>query len=127
MPISRSVLGPRAKLGAGQRDQEVRIEQLTTGVAGTRYPVDTWTTLIPLVWMSRTELRANERFAFSQQSASTETSWEMEYVAEMDPDLVNVPETRRLVHSGRIYNITAASTIGPKRGIELLTLARVQV
>jgi head-tail adaptor len=127
MPISRSVLRPRPHLSAGQRDQPVLIEQLTTGVAGSRSPVDTWTTLRTREWMSKEDLRANERFAQGQQAASTETLWEMEYAADMDPDLVNVPETRRLVHMGRIYNITAASTIGAKRGIELLTLARVQV
>lgn len=126
MSISRSVLRPRPQLSAGQRDKEVRIEQLAASIAGTRYPVETWTTLIPIAWMSKTELRANERFATAQLSASTETLWEMDYVAEMDPDLVNVPATRRLVHLGRTYNITTASTIGPKRGIELLTLAKVE-
>jgi head-tail adaptor len=125
MPISRSVLGPRPKLGAGQRDKEVRIEQRVDSVAGTRYPVETWTTLVPLEWMSRTEVRANERFAASQLTASTETQWEMNYRADMDPDLLDVPGTRRLVYLGRTYNITAASVIEPKRGIELLTLAKV--
>lgn len=126
MSISRSVLRPRPELSAGQRDKAVRIEQLTASVGGTRFPVETWTLLIAVQYMSKTDLRANERFAADQLAASTETLWEMDYVVEMDPDLVNVPAKRRLVYMGRIYNITAASTIGAKRGIELMTLAKVE-
>lgn len=121
----RPVLAPRSKLSSGQRDHEVRIEQLAASVGSTRYPVETWTTLVAVEWMARSEMRANERFVAKQESAVTETTWEMEYRADMDPDLVNVPGTRRLVCLGRTYNIIAATTIGPKRGIELLTVAKV--
>jgi head-tail adaptor len=124
--FARTVLGPKPQLSSGQRDKEVRIESLTSSVAGTRYPVETWGTLVELEWMARTELRANERFTADQQTVSTETQWEMDYRADMDPDLLNVPKTRRLVYSGRTYDIVAASVIEPKRGIELLTVARVQ-
>lgn len=123
--FARTVLGPKPQLSSGQRDQEVRIEQLASSVASTRYPVETWTTLVATEWMARTELRANERFTANQPLVSTETQWEMEYRADMDPDLLNVPKSRRLVYMGRIYDIVAASVIGPKRGIELLTIARV--
>jgi ribosomal protein S5 len=41
----------------------------------------------------------------------------------MDPDLVDVQKERRLVVSGRIFDIRAATTIGRRRGIELVTLA----
>lgn len=123
--FARPVLGPRSKLSSGQRDKDVRIEQRTTSKGATNYPVETWTTLIALEWMARTEQRANERFAATQESAATETSWEMDYRLEMDPDLVNVPADRRLVYLGRVYNIIAATTIGPKLGIELLTVAKV--
>lgn len=126
MSVARPVLNPHAKLSAGQRDQEVTIQQRSGAVGSTRFPVDTWSTLTALEWMARTDARATERFASGQMSASIETIWEMNYRADMDPDLVNVPATRRLVHQGRIYDITAATTIGPKRGIELLTIARVE-
>lgn len=125
MPISRSVLGPRPKLSAGQRDHLVTIEQLALSVGGTRFPVETWTTLTT-AWMSRSEASAMERFVSGQETASTETVWEMDYQADMDPDLVNVPRARRLVYLGRTHDITAATLIGSKRGIELLTLAKVQ-
>lgn len=126
MPLSRPVLRSNPRLSSGQRDKDVRIEQLASSVAGTKYPVETWTTLVTRVWMSKEDVLASERFAANQQSASTETVWEMDYLVEMDPDLVNVPESRRLVYLGRVYNITAASIIGNSRGIELLTQARVQ-
>lgn len=123
--FARTVLGPKPQLSSGQRDKDVRIEQLASSTAGTRYPVETWSTLVTTEWMARTEMRANERFTASHQLVSTETQWEMDYRADMDPDLLNVPKTRRLVYSGRIYDIVAASVIGAKRGIELLTVAKV--
>lgn len=125
MPISRGVLRPLPALSSGQRDKLVTIQQLTSSVGATRFPVETWTTL-GTAYMSRTESSAMERFVSGQQSASQETVWEMDYQADMDPDLLNVPKSRRLIYQGRTYDITAATTIEPKRGIELLTLARVQ-
>lgn len=123
--FARPVLAPRSKLSSGQRDHEVVIQQLVGSKGSTGYPVETWTTLVAQEWMARTDQRANERFAASQESAAAETAWEMEYRADMDPDLLNVPRLRRLVYLGRVHNIIAATTIGPKRGIELLTVAKV--
>lgn len=123
--FARPVLSPRSRLSAGQRDHEVLIQQLASSKGGSGYPVETWTTLVALEWMARTEQRANERFAATQQTASSETQWEMSYRADMDPDLLNVPKTRRLVYQGRIFNIVAATVIDAKRGIELQTVAKV--
>jgi head-tail adaptor len=124
MSISRTVLRERPKFASGQRDRYVTIEYLASSEPGaTRFPVETWETL-GTEWMRRSEARANEREAANQEVASTETVWEMAYRADMDPDLVNVPVGRRLQFQGRTYDITAASTIGASRGIELLTIAR---
>ena len=113
----------RPKTSAGQRDSYVTIQYLVSAVPGsTRFPVETWESLA-LEWMARTETRANERFAASTETASTETVWEMAYREDMDPDLVNVPAHRRLVYQGRVYDITAGSQIGRQQGIELLTVA----
>ena len=125
MSFARPVIAPRSRLSSGQRDREVRIEQLASSVAGTRYPVETWTTLVAIEWMAKTDQRANEQFAANQLTASMETQWEMDYRADMDPDLVNVPKVRRLVYLGRVHDILAAAIIGQKRGIELLTVAKV--
>jgi hypothetical protein len=46
-------------------------------------------------------------------------------VGRCDPELVDVVKARRLVASGRIYDITAAAQIGRRQGLELLTRAQV--
>lgn len=124
MALARPVLALRARLSSGQRDKYVTIEYLSSSAPGsTRFPVETWEPLAN-EWMRREDQTANERTAANQEVASVQTVWEMAYRADMDPDLVNVPGARRLHFRGRIFDIIAASTIGPRRGIELLTLAR---
>lgn len=119
------VLGGDLRLSAGRRTHRVQIEQLSES-EGTGFPVETWTKLGPPVWMSRLDVRADERFAAHQPSAFIETMWQMPYQCEMDPDLVDVPKTRRLVSNGRAYDIKAASAMG-RHGIELMTLAGSRV
>lgn len=111
---------------AGRRDREVTIEALTEGAGSTGYPVESW---VPLrsVWMERLEVTGSERFKAAQLSAAVETRWQMPYLAEMDPNTVDVAKTRRLVYSGRTYDITSAAELGRKQTIELMTLARSEV
>lgn len=128
MPIGRTVLGGEPRLAAGQRTRRVTIQQrsATDAKGASGRPVETWTTLA-VEYMSRMDLRADERFAqTSQLSAFTDTQWHMPYRADMDPELVNVPKLRRLSYEGRIYDITTATRIGDKQGIELTTLAQVR-
>lgn len=120
-----SLTGGAVPMDAGERDKRVLIQQATDTVGSSMFPVETWTTLADPVWMRKLDLRGDERFKASQLSAPAETQWEMGYRADMDPDLLNVPKTRRLVYQGRTYDITEASMIGRKEGIELLTLAKV--
>lgn len=126
MPIGRQVLTGKPRLAAGARSRLVTIEQLTQpDAAGTSgRPVQTWTTL-RTQWFSRLDVRADERFASSQSTASVETQWHGEYTADMDPEVVDVPKTRRLRYEGRVYDILSASRLEDKRGIELMTLAQV--
>ena len=114
----------RTQASAGRRDLRVTIEQLTPSTGSTGYPIETWTTLTT-VWMGREDLLAGERFTANQETAFKDTRWEMEYLADMDPDVLDVPKVRRLNHEGRIYNIRSASMIGRRRAIELITLAKV--
>lgn len=117
--------GGHVPMDPGERDKKVTIEQTTESAGSSSFPVDTWTTLAADVWMSRHDMKGSERFGAGQLSAAGDTRWEMGYRADMDPDLVDVPKVRRLNHQGRIYDIVAASMIGRKAGVEVLTLAKV--
>jgi head-tail adaptor len=122
MPSGRPVLAGPSQVPAGRRDRYVRIEQMTQTAGSSQFPVESWTTLTH-EYMARRDLRADERFAAAQASAFAETQWHLEYRADMDPEVVDVPKTRRLVYGGRIFDIASASMIGWKQGIELVTLA----
>jgi len=108
----------------GERTTPVAVHQKTTTTGASRFPVDTWTPLLARVWMRKVELKLTEQFRAGQESAYAETRWEMGYRADMDPERIDVPTVRRLQYQDRIYDITGASVIGQREGIELLTLAR---
>lgn len=116
-----------APMESGERDKQVTIQRLTDSAGSSRFPVEDWTTL-PAITMfaSRRDLGSRERFAASQLSTPADVRWEINYRADMDPDIVNVTKTRRLVYQGRVYDIVAASQIGRQEGVELLTLAQVK-
>ena len=109
-------------LASGVRDKHVTIQQ-TPEPSGGGFPRETWTELMD-VWMSRHDMRADERFTASQESAFAETQWTMPYHEDMDPEVIDVAKTRRLVYRGRIYNIRGASLLDQRMGIELITLAK---
>lgn len=109
-------------LASGVRTRLVTIQQ-SAAPAGGGYPKPEWTDLMT-VKMSRTDQRADERFAAGQDSAFTEARWSMRYHPDMDPELVDVPARRRLVYEGRQYNIRGASLLERRLGIEIVTLAK---
>lgn len=111
-------------LASGRRDELVTIEQLAEGQGGSGFPTETWTVL-DMVWMGRVPLTARERFAANQVTAYADTHWYLAWRADMDPDTVPVPKTRRLIYQGRVHDIVAATAIGRRLGIELTTLAKV--
>lgn len=116
--------GGATPMEPGERDCAVTIQQRAESRGASKMPIETWSTLHATVWMRKLDLKGQERFAAAQLSAPFDTQWEMPYVADMDPDLVNVPKERRLLYQGRIYDIRTASQIGRREGIELMTLAR---
>lgn len=118
-----SMLGADRDYGAARRTHAVLIQTLTPPTGGS-YPVDVWTTLAT-VFMSRVPLRADERFAANQDTAYVEMRWQMPYVPEMDPDIVDVPATKRLTYRGRDYDIQEAVLLDRRVGIELVTRAKV--
>ena len=107
----------------GQMDRLVTIQQLTeTRDSTTKAPSQTWSTL-GHVFMHRRDATGRERFASEQLSASGDTVWTTHYRADMDPEAVDVPKTRRLRYRGRTYEITSAIHVGMREGIELVTIA----
>lgn len=110
-------------LNAGDFDREVTIQAMTESIATDRSPVESWSDL-DTVFMALMPTRAQERFRAAQVSAPIESRWLSQYHPELDPDLVNVVKTRRLVFAGRVYDITGAQQIGRQEGIELMTLAK---
>lgn len=122
MPRGAPVLTGKPRTSAGRRDAAVTIQEATQGVSTSGMPVDDWADLLPVEQMSRLDVRADERYTAHQDSAFIETVWQMPYRSDMDPDLVDVPTMRRLVYSGRAYNIRSATRIG-RYAIELQTLA----
>lgn len=114
--------GGAVPMEPGQRNKPTTLEQKTDSVGSTGFPVETWTTLATPVWMFREDVKGDERFTADRLSAAGHVRWEMAYRADMDPDILDVPNLRRLVYQGRYYDIVAASQIGSKEGIELMTL-----
>ena len=114
--------GAAIPMEPGERDRAVTVQQLTASKGPSGFPVETWTTLAAPVWMRKLDLQQRERITAEQLSAKGDTQWEMGYRADMDPELVDVERTRRLLYQGRIYDITDASQIGRREGIELLTI-----
>lgn len=115
-------------LRSSNRDRPVRVEQRPSGdtVDGSGFPTDNgegWTILSDPEWMHKRDLGGTERFHAHQASSPADTAWTMSYRSDMDPDLVDVPKLRRLVYQGRTYDIVAASQIGLREGVELMTLA----
>ena len=111
---------------AGDRNWIVTIQQrpLTDEADDSGAPIETWTTLVASMPAAKHDVRGTERFAAQQLSASYDTRWVINYRADMDPELVHVAKYRRLKHRNRVHDIVAASMIGLRQGVELLTLAK---
>lgn len=114
--------GAAIPMEPGERDRAVTIQQMTETVVN-GVPKESWTTLVGTVWMRKMGLKASERFTAQQVKGSADTQWEMDYREDMDPELIDVVKTRRLLYMGRVYDITGADVIGRREGIELVTLS----
>lgn len=123
MAIGRTI--ERARKAAGERDRLVDIEQLLERRGPSGFPVEAWEPLAEGQWMSKTDTDARETFTGNQLSGPVRTAFEGAYRPDMDPELIDVVKTRRLVFEGRVYDITGATQIGRRAGIEYLTLARL--
>lgn len=106
---------------SGQRVLPVKIEQKVDSKDDSHFPIETWSTLSRVTFMARIDLSANERFQAEQVGSQYDTRWMMPYRTDMDPDLLDVANFRRLVYGGRAHNITSARVVGNKTQIELQT------
>jgi head-tail adaptor len=109
----------------GERDRLVTIQTLTSSIGSSGFPVESWATL-RTAWMMKRDARGDERFVKDQTTAQQVTVWEAPYMADMDPELVDVRKERRLVYQGRAYDIEDASQVGRRDGIEFTTIAGVK-
>jgi|SRR6478735_5143040 len=116
-------LGGAVPMEPGERDRAVQIYQLVESRATSGFPKEGWT-LLKTAWMRVLDQRGGERFTADQVAPRIETQFEMGYDTDMDPETVNVSKRRRLVYQGRTYDITSASMIGRREGIELMTIAQ---
>jgi SPP1 family predicted phage head-tail adaptor len=114
-------LGGAIPMEPGERDRIVIIQKMTDGKGTSGFPTEAPSTLAA-VPMRKADMNGSERYQAEQLSAPFNTRWEMGYRADMDPELVDVAKTRRLVYQGRAYDIVEAHMIGRREGIELLTL-----
>jgi SPP1 family predicted phage head-tail adaptor len=117
----------RSTMEAGQRDRVITIQQWSESIGASGAPVETWTTLVSSMPAAKRVSMGRERFTANQEVSSADTTFEINYRLDMDPDLVDVPKTRRLVYDGRVYDIVSAEEIGRKVGIRLMTLSNTGV
>src|SRR5262245_14770128 len=103
----------------GDLDRVVRIQQKTDPPpdSGSGFPVEEWTDLVAAMPAQLIDLSANERYSADQISAKYDGQWVIQYRADMDPELLDIPKTRRLVHHSRVHDITAAFQLGRQAGI----------
>jgi head-tail adaptor len=113
----------RALLDAGRRDRVITIEQLAESAGSSGYPVEGWSTLAAGMPASKEDANPRERKIAEHMSARFDTTWQIGYRLDMDPDLVDVPKTRRIVYAGRVFDIVAARQIGRRAAVELDTIA----
>lgn len=115
-----------SRLSAGKRDRLIKIEKFAAADAGdpnSGEPVETWTTLERCMPVARIGVSGWERFKENQVTARFDDAWEMNYRADMDPDLIDLPKRRQLVYEGRTLDIVHGQVIGRRAGIVVLTLA----
>lgn len=111
------------RVHCGDRDRRVTIQQMTEDVDESFTPTETWTPLCR-VWAEKIEVSGLEKFRAQQLSAPYNTRWRIPYRRDMDPELVNVPKSRRLVWQSRNHDIVSATMISRRDGIELETLSK---
>jgi head-tail adaptor len=114
----------------GQRQRLLTIEQCTDTTGPSSFPVEAWT-LLAQEWAAFTAvgggglIGGGEAFVADQVAGTATATWTIRYRADCDPELLEVVKRRRLVFSGRVFDIVAAAQIGRRQGLEFRTIAKV--
>ncbi len=106
--------GRMKPIDPAELSKTIVIEQLTEGSGTSGLPTESWTNLVGGdggVMAKKEDLRGNERFQASQLSSPFDTRWLIWYREDMDPDVLDVPKTRRIVYQNRRYDIVAAQNV----------------
>jgi hypothetical protein len=112
---------------AGERNVIVTLQSrsATDAADASGAPVEAeWATLVESMPAGKYDIGGTEQFAAAQLSARYNTRFEINYRPDMDPDLLDVPKLRRVLYRSRVHDIVAASLIGRRDGVELMTLSR---
>lgn len=113
---------------AGKLDRRIIIEVRADGSPQTQdafgEPIYSWSTFAT-VWAGRRDVKARERFASvtSQVVADVDTVWTCRWFPlgeQVQPD------THRVFHAGRYFNIVGVAEIGRRQGLEISTTARAE-
>jgi SPP1 family predicted phage head-tail adaptor len=124
MPSGRPVNVERRVSSAGRRNRQITIEQRAQTKAPSGMPIEEWAPLAVGIWASREDVTAGEQYGMGQESAFLETHWNIPYRADCDPELVDVPASRRVTDRGRVYDIRGAALVNHRESITLLTQAK---
>jgi head-tail adaptor len=104
------------------RAWRITFEALTEVEGPSGNPVWDWVPLYA-VFAEHVNINAAERFSGDQVVAREYTRWVFAFDARMDPDVIDVPKTRRLTYGVRAYDIQTARRAGTQGAlIEVTTL-----
>lgn len=112
------------RASAGKRDRYVTLQRVVAG-SDKGLPIDVAGAEFKIFAARNDLMGSRERMSGAQVSAGLETEWTLPYLAELDPETVDVVQAFRLIYGGRTHDIKFAAMIGRKNGILLTTTVRV--
>lgn len=113
-------------LEPGLRDRRITIQQrsATDAKGPSGRPIETWTDLVTL-YAHKRAMSGSETYRASQWSAKANGVFEINYRADMDPDLVDVAKLRKVVYESREHDVVFVEEVGRRDGLHIYTLAKV--
>lgn len=76
------------------------------------FPIDTWVELVANYPARKRVLSTAETWRAGRESAATLCIYEIRYRADMDPDVLDLPASRRIVDRGKTYDVVGAEANG---------------
>ena len=109
---------------AGPMDREVMVQVKTPSRGAAGGEEFTWSN-VQLIWMSKRDVRANERIAANQKMAEVDAVFRARWSPLMD-ELDFRPDTHRLVYDGRAYEVHGTTELGRRDSVEIMCAARAE-